>query len=257
MMRRAMSGLLWIILCVVLLWGAFQTVRIISLLRESARLTHVAAAYSQEGRSGGASFLIAGDSTGVGVGAGNPRSSVAGRLGTEFPKTNIHNISVSGLTLAEVTLKLQALQEHYDFILLQVGANDVVEFTSLPRVRADATALLRAAVRRADQVVWMSSGDVGLSPLFPWPLNELWRSRSRVVRDIFINVATEAGVVYVDLYRSRADEPFIKDIPKYFAADRFHPSGEGYALWYEELKRTAGPTLSRYAQPSSVVGETN
>ena len=251
MIRRPMSAFWWILLLLVVCWIVFEAARIIPLLHQSKLLSQKAVAYTQIGEPHGPTFLIAGDSTGAGVGAENPTYSVAGRLGQDIPQARIENISVSGSTLGEVRMNLESVHMHYDLILLQVGANNVVGFTALSRVRDDARALLTLAKTKADSLVWMSSGDVGLSPLFPWPLSELWRYRSRVARDIFLEEASRAGVIYVDLYRPKADEPFLKDVPKYFAHDQFHPSGEGYALWYAELKQAANPVLSRYAHNSS------
>lgn len=248
MMHRTMLVLWWIILLVVVCWVLFVAARSLFLLRQSKLLSQQAVAYRQTGEPHGPNFLIAGDSTGAGVGAQGPQYSVAGRLGQDIPQAHIENISISGLTLHEVYVRLESTDKRYDLLLLQVGANDVVGFTPLSRVHTDAQELLALAKTKAGTVVWMSSGDVGLSPLFPWPLSELWRYRSRVVRGIFLEEASRASVTYVDLYRSKEDEPFLKDVPKYFARDQFHPSAEGYALWYTELKQAANPVLSPYAQ---------
>ena len=54
---------------------------------------------------------------------------------------------------------------------------------------------------------------------------------------LLILTARETGAEYVDLFGQGGVEPLLKDPGRYFAADRLHPSGDGYALWYGELAR--------------------
>ena len=43
------------------------------------------------------------------------------------------------------------------------------------------------------------------------------------------------GLAYVDLYKSRDDDPFAQEPGRYNAADGLHPSDQGYGLWLHEL----------------------
>jgi len=84
----------------------------------------------------------------------------------------------------------------------------------------------------------MTSGDVGLVPIFAWPLSAFFDWRTRAVRAVFIEeIGKHKSAAYVDLFREAADEPFNTDVPRYYAADRFHPSGQGYALWFAQLQK--------------------
>ncbi len=49
-------------------------------------------------------------------------------------------------------------------------------------------------------------------------------------------VLKHPSTMYVDLFRERKDEIFNTDIPRYYAPDLFHPSGDGYGVWYSSLK---------------------
>jgi lysophospholipase L1-like esterase len=42
-------------------------------------------------------------------------------------------------------------------------------------------------------------------------------------------------VMFVDLYRDPAAEPFIREPRRYYCPDLLHPSGEGYAIWFAVL----------------------
>ena len=129
-------------------------------------------------------------------------------------------------------------RSHYDLVILQIGANDIVHFTKFNNIEKEISTAIDRAKRIGDHVVIMHSGDVGLAPIFSWPLNHLYTSRTRVVRSIYMKMAQEKGVMYVDLFRKRQDELFLKDIDKYYAADHFHPSGQGYRYWYDEIRKT-------------------
>ncbi len=58
-----------------------------------ADLVKSALAYEQHPDKPSMRILIAGDSTGVGIGAKVPRNTIAGRLGRDFPHADITNIS--------------------------------------------------------------------------------------------------------------------------------------------------------------------
>ena len=48
--------------------------------------------------------------------------------------------------------------------------------------------------------------------------------------------ATANGALHVDLFKEAADDPFLRDQQRLHAADGLHPSDDGYAIWYEELR---------------------
>lgn len=50
--------------------------------------------------------------------------------------------------------------------------------------------------------------------------------------------AKQYNVTYIDLYEERNKDEFLKDPKKYFAKDMFHPSSDGYGLWYKKFKET-------------------
>ena len=44
-------------------------------------------------------------------------------------------------------------------------------------------------------------------------------------------------MIYVDLLAAKVSDLFLTDIGRYYSADLLHPSGEGYAVWYAEMKK--------------------
>lgn len=181
-------------------------------------------------------LLVIGDSTAVGTGAARPALSVAGRLAAALPDLAVVNRARDGAVTADLVEQLDGARDlPVDAVLIQVGGNDILQLTGLDRLRGDVQRLLRQARERADTVVMLSTGDVGTAPAFLFPLDRWLSWRTRLVRAVFMEVAAEAGIEYVDLYEAPGASPFRQHPAIYYAADGLHPSGEGYRLWYERL----------------------
>lgn len=181
-------------------------------------------------------LLVIGDSTGVGTGAESPDGSVAGRLAAALPHVEIVNKAEDGAKTAELLAQLElAGDKGFDVVLIQVGGNDVLRFTDLDHLRESTGAVFDAAKQKAGHVTMMSSGDVGAAPAFPPPVDWIYSWRTREVRALFLELAHENGIDYVDLYNPGDDNPFYRDPDRYYAVDGLHPSAEGYRLWYEKL----------------------
>lgn len=202
----------------------------------SLGLIKVAKPYEQHPASPSMRILVAGDSTAVGVGSA-PEFSIAGRIGKDEPNADITNIGVSGQRLEGLLIKLSTQKGNsYDLVVLQIGANDITGRTAYSDIQARLAQALTDARALAPKVVVMTSGDVGLAPVFKWPLSAYLSARTRAVRDIFITEASRhLGVTYVDLFAEKKDDVFLTDIPRYYAPDFFHPSAEGYGVWYSQF----------------------
>lgn len=192
--------------------------------------------YTQEGSE--VRILFAGESTGVGTGASKPEESVAGRLGVDIPDAKIENISKNGARLADLLVALRALPQEktFDIVVLQIGGNDILNFTSPETVRTGLRAVLAEATMRGTNVYLMTTGDVGNAPAFGPLLSRLYTARTNELVPMFREESKNAGVVYVDLFEPKATDPFFLEPLKYHAADGVHPSSEGYGIWYGKLK---------------------
>lgn len=212
----------------------YEYLRIKPLIAHTQSL--IVTAHPYERSTGTRSLFVVGDSTGVGVGSLHSVESVAGRL-SQLLDTSVENHAVSGARVFEVPAQLKkATQKKYDVVLIQIGANDVTHFTSLDDLQTNLDAILVSAKEKSDHVILMTSGKVGDAPFIPRSIAPLFNYRSRQVRDLFIRVSEAHVVAYVDLLAVSA--VFDTDHDKYYAADYFHPSSDGYALWYGVLKDT-------------------
>lgn len=209
------------------------------LVKIGTALAEKAIPYEQDPPQSKYHILVIGDSSGVGTGASDPSFSTAGLLGSRYPNAKITNLSVNGRKTAELITPLQSLQgNRYDLILIQIGGNDIVRFTNKKQHKKDLQMVLSAAVSLSDQVILLHSGNVGTAQFFPWGSRFLWTRRTLQVRSMYMEVASEyENVVYVDLFQKKADDPFAKENEKFYASDFFHPSDEGYRLWYEALQK--------------------
>ena len=152
MRKRGMEGLrgaqrcylydmkyLWaLVLLIVVVYVGYEYFRIQNLIQVSAGL--VAEVRPYENATGTVSVLVLGDSTAVGVGSPSDES-VAGRLG-EYLHASVENHAVSGAVTADLPGQIaKAQKQHYDLILIQIGANDIIRFHS-PATTCSSSTLL-------------------------------------------------------------------------------------------------------------------
>lgn len=205
-------------------------------LRMSAEIEGNTVPFEQHPENPTMRILVTGDSTAVGTGASRSEDSTAGRLGAIYPNADIENISENGLKIGELETKLRYLQGKYDLIVIQIGANDIVRFTRLSFIEKKLDLILKNVTGRSEKVVVITSGNIGLAPLFKKPLSNLISNRTWHVRNIFMNRVREyPNALYADLYKEREDDIFIKDIERYYAKDHFHPSSDGYKVWFSAI----------------------
>lgn len=183
-------------------------------------------------------ILVVGDSTGVGVGATDPADSIAGRIAGDFPLVEIVNRSANGARAEDVLEQLKTIDDtDFDVVLVQMGCRDILLFTDLDMLEDTVLEILHSAYQLAPNVIFMGTGNMGSCPAFLPPINRVYTERARKVKSMFVLLSRGKGVDYVDLFREKGDDEFLGDRKRFFAADSIHPSSDGYALWYEELKK--------------------
>ncbi len=187
-------------------------------------------------------LLIVGDSTAIGVGAETPEVSVAGHFHAVYPNLEIVNLGISGLKLAEINTHLQKSltpeQDIFDMVLIMGGANDIIYFTPLAAAKEHLEQTITTAQQFSDNVVLITSGNIGIAPLFPWPLNTLYTHRSHQYLTAYKQTAQARGVHVVDVYHTKHKDPLGIGITNYYCPDLLHFNGTGYKLWFEAIQQT-------------------
>jgi lysophospholipase L1-like esterase len=182
------------------------------------------------------SLLVLGDSTAVGVGTNKSEESIPALLANDIGATYVENKAVSGSVVADIETQLQNLsQDYYEVILIQIGGNDIVARHNVKETGEVLGNILKKLPNH-DRVLVLMCGDVGTAPIIPWYLRSYYSRKNSEFHAVFEEVVAGAGGQYVNLFIPRAQDPFVHDPKKYFAADSFHPSAAGYAVWYSILK---------------------
>jgi lysophospholipase L1-like esterase len=183
------------------------------------------------------SVLVIGDSTGVGVGATTPEESIAGLFSQQVHATYVENVAVSGAEVRDLDRQLTVIkQKHYSYILVQIGGNDIVAMHDSVAEAKHLSAIL-AKLPKSDHVIVMSCGNIGTAKLIPWFMRPYYTRLTLAYHAAFSIEVSQAGGTYVNLYDPPQSDLFLQYPEIYLAADDFHPSSAGYALWFEKLKK--------------------
>ncbi len=241
-MTRLVIVFLLALLALIVGIGIYQAIRISRLVNMGKALANSAQPFEQHPPKSSASILVIGDSSAVGVGASQPADSIAGLLGHRYPNATITNRGISGLRVAGLlsALRSQLIKpdEHFGLILIQIGGNDTTHLTNYAQVETDLSAALELVKKSSASVALMSTGNFATVHFFPTPLNYYFGHRSKVMRDLFVRLAADKGVAYVDLYEPLGQNHFEKDPDHFYAADMFHLNSYGYEWWFTKVSQT-------------------
>ena len=229
-----------VILAIAWFTGTWRTLKTIWLIVEVKPYEQVGVGENPQ------TIFVLGDSTGYGTGAGKKQYSVAGLLGADYPNYSIINNSKNVRTIGEALSEIRTLpnDQMYALLLLQIGGNDILQKRDLDIVRSELAQLYEEAKERSEHVVMISSGNVGTAAAFTGTKKAGEYERlTRQFRQMFIEVASESQVTYVDLFQEPEEDVFLKEPKKYLAIDGLHPSREGYAYWYATLAPVVGELL--------------
>lgn len=230
-----MKILLLVFCAAVLSYLGYEYARFHSLLITSESLVRGAVPFERV--EGNPAILILGDSLGVGVGTAKPEESIAGRVGAAYPEYAIENHAVSGARIGDLPAQFAFAQRtEYAFVLIHIGANDIIRFRSAEDAAAELTKYLIEAKKLSPHVVFLTAGDVGRTQFFPWFMNPYYHRATLRYHAEFERIASETGTTYVSLYQPVEEDLFTQDPKQYYTADMLHPSSEGYALWFERVR---------------------
>lgn len=221
-----------LVFCALILYAAYTVFLFWNAAQKSAPLIEATAPYNREDPSLTTNILVLGDSLAVGVGA-PPESTVAGRLGAAL-RANVENYGKSGAETRDLEGQMShAKKDRYDLILIQIGANDVIQLKSLARAEGNMNRILSAARTKSDHVVFLTSGNIGDAPLWPFPWPYIYKERTLDLRARFKLLAETHGALYVDLFAR--GNLFASDPKRYYASDDLHLSADGYAKWFDAI----------------------
>lgn len=185
-----------------------------------------------------------GDSTAAGVGASAATTAVPVLVAAELGRpVELTVVARSGATVADVVaFQLPALDRlDPDIVFVSVGANDVTSLTSRDDFERGYRRLA-AGLPSGARVVLLGVPDMGAVPRLAQPLRALAGWRGEQLDDIVRRVAHDTGSTYVDI-AGQTGPAFRADPERFFAADDYHPSDEGYRRWAAAVLDEVGSTM--------------
>ncbi|MBP6858815.1 MAG: hypothetical protein KBC33_03240 [Candidatus Pacebacteria bacterium] len=178
--------------------------------------------------------LVVGDSSSVGPGAA-PEETIAGRLAATFG-VNVVHLSVNGAKTGDIIHQVESVsKERFALTIIHAGNNDITHFTRLNQLKNEITTLFDKAKHISDEVVVFRGGNMGNFPIFPVSVGWIFATRSKQVRDLFMEIAREKSVLYVEKFMSRKDDIFLKRPHHFYCWDLVHLNGNGYKVWFDYL----------------------
>jgi lysophospholipase L1-like esterase len=152
---------------------------------------------------------------------------MAGRISNDYPKAAITNAAVSGARVEDVIQQIQAFEKQsFDLVIIQIGGNDVTNFTNLAAVKQNMEIILKKAKTISPHILVWSSGAVGSAPIFIPPFSWAFTWESHRMYTNLSNAVNNAGATYINL----------PDIENDYAPDNFHVNSNAYGLWYEKCR---------------------
>ena len=238
---NALLSLVLFLIQITLLLFIFKVLQMIWFLLHEVRFMWKKPQSYSALRTGGKRILVVGDSTAYGVGASRPEDSISGRLGRDFPRTEIINTAVGGSLTREAIEQLHRAPGTFDLIIICTGGNDIWHFTRPAPLEKDLERLLKEAIEKSNhQVILLFYANLGSAPIFPSFIRTLLGKKTQEIHDVFSRVSGALRVPLVELYTKEkvndfSPNPFLKEPEKYYSQDRMHPSSEGYRLWYNHM----------------------
>lgn len=194
-------------------------------------------------------FVVLGDSTAAGLGAGSPEHAYASvlseRLGDDGWRVKLVAHGISGARVATVLADQVplALQSDPDLIFVGIGANDSTHLTSLSAVERDMDELLTRLETSGATIVVAGPPDMRAHAWLE-PLRSIVGWRGRQVAERIEAVANRHGHPVVQL-AEEAGPYFASNPDDAYAEDNFHPGPGGYRAWADAIYPVLVEALGR------------
>lgn len=194
-------------------------------------------------------FVVLGDSTAAGLGAGTPENAYATvlseRLGADGYRVDLLAYGVSGARVKDVAEEQVplALDASPDLIFIGIGANDSTHLTSLASVGAGMDRALDVLEATGAIVVVAGPPDMRAHAWLE-PLRSIVGWRGRQVAARIEAVAHAHGFLTVPLAEHAG--PYFASHPEdAYGADDFHPGPGGYRAWADAIYPVLVEALER------------
>lgn len=179
-------------------------------------------------------LLLLGDSAAAGVGVSRQEEALAGQLAAQLSseyQVAWQLLAESGLKCQQLLSKLDDLTvQAYDCVVLSIGVNDVTAGTKDQQWLAQLKQL-QERLRRDFNVQHIFISAIPPMQYFtalPAPLSGYLGRRAQRLNRLTAQLAERGDGLYFMSIELGVD-------PQMLAADGFHPSGQAYRLWAEQI----------------------
>jgi lysophospholipase L1-like esterase len=178
-------------------------------------------------------LAVLGDSMAYGTGATRAAEMLAPRLVAALEAAGVRAESrvfaVPGAVSADLPAQVQRARSwRPDIAVVVVGANDLTRLVPPDRAAAFLAVAVRDLLSTGARVIVAPAPDLSVVPHVPAAFRRIVQIGSQALRRAQIRVTLEAGGAVADP-EGITSAAFARD-PALFSADRFHPSGAGYAV---------------------------
>lgn len=207
--------------------------RFVAANKQAAKITRP---YFKHSKTAKQHLLVLGDSTMYGAGIKDQTNTMGGK----YPDASVETLAANGARVMDILYQAQSAQYgHYDVVLVGVGGNDVVRFSSYKQLKDDLKQTLDVLSQKANKVILFHSVNVGNIGFFTFPLNHLFDYRSRQLSKAYSSVSADyKNVTYLNFYRPIKDDYYNKNSrPQFLADDGFHPSDYANQYFFKIISK--------------------
>lgn len=197
-------------------------------------------------------YVVLGDSTALSQG-GDYVEGYAMEVSKHLAKAarvTLINYAISGATSKDVAEEQLpgAVVEKPDIALIAVGANDVTHLSRTATIEKFINQAIDelAAANCNVKIILTGSADMGSVPRFPQPLRWLAGKRTEQLNTVFERIVEARELTFAPIAKETG--PVFRANTDLFAADKFHPTNEGYDLWSKVVNTGLDEALT--SQPS-------
>lgn len=184
-------------------------------------------------------LFVIGESTVAGLGARTHELALAGQFARQLSErisrpVDWKVVGKNGVTARRTIDELlpEMPDEHFDYILVGLGGNDVMKLSSPRKWRADMIELVGILRdKHPDAVIFISNCPmIVYSPIMPFPIKTILWTLSQMHNDNIREFTRDIERVFY------YPQPVNVTLEGFFA-DGIHPSEQGYADWAEDMMR--------------------
>ncbi|MCX6785276.1 MAG: SGNH/GDSL hydrolase family protein [Candidatus Komeilibacteria bacterium] len=182
-------------------------------------------------------YVALGDSLTAGAGVEQYQQSYPYLLAQKIAeakksKVTLKILAIPGEKTADLINDLlpAAIADQPEVITLLIGVNDIHGFIFKADWQKKYEQILRELTQKTTAKIYLINlPEIGANNLLLPPYNYYFRAVTKKFNKVIKELASQYNLAYIDLATPTAD--LFKQPGAHYAADFFHPSAAGYALW--------------------------